>query len=100
MSRSSSDLIRSLLPKLLDQYKLDGNKLGKRDPGDETDPTRIITQSYDTQNRWIGRAIDADGEGTPEHIDRMAYDGDQIVLKFSSNTGEDVVPNELSHRYL
>lgn len=26
--------IRALLPKLLDQYKLDGKKIGKRDPGD------------------------------------------------------------------
>jgi hypothetical protein len=26
--------IRALVPKLLDQYKLDGKKLGKRDPGD------------------------------------------------------------------
>lgn len=27
--------IRTILPKLLDQYKLDGKTLGKRDPGDE-----------------------------------------------------------------
>jgi hypothetical protein len=27
--------IRALVPKLLDQYKLDGKKLGKRDPGDD-----------------------------------------------------------------
>src|SRR6185436_3995059 len=26
--------IRALMPKLLDQYKLDGTKIGKRDPGD------------------------------------------------------------------
>ncbi len=70
------------------------------DADNEADPVRIITQTYDVNNRWIGRAIDADGEGSPEHIDRMVYDGNQVVLKFSSNTGEDIVANELSHRYL
>jgi hypothetical protein len=32
--KSAESPIRALVPKLLDQYKLDGRKIGKRDPGD------------------------------------------------------------------
>ncbi len=68
--------------------------------------TRAIDYLYDTENRWIGRDVDSDGDGQFDSQTRFAYDGNQIALQFDralAPTGDPTDPlteEHLSHRYL
>lgn len=66
--------------------------------------TQIVGYRYDTQNRWIGETIDADGDGTIDHATRFAYDGHQIALQFdkacATGSASALTAADLSHRYL
>ncbi len=68
--------------------------------------TRAVDYLYDTENRWIGRDADSDGDGQIDIRTRFAYDGNQIVLQFdraAAPTGDPADPltiDHLSHRYL
>ena len=62
--------------------------------------TQVVDYLYDTENRWIGKAIDNDGDGDIDHQTRFVYNGNQIVLQFDKDTGGDLTVSDLSHRYL
>ncbi len=61
---------------------------------------------YDTENRWIGRDVDADGDGQIDSQTRFAYDGNQIVMQFdralapTDEPADPLTEEHLSHRYL
>ena len=73
-------------------------------------PTQIVNYLYDAENRWIGEAIDSNGDGTIDRQIRFAYDGNQIVLEFDRSSplplgegqgeGSPLTACDLSHRYL
>jgi len=52
----------------------------------------VVDYVHDLENRWIGKLIDSDGDGTVDQRTAFAYDGNQIVLQFEDD--------DLSHRYL
>ena len=53
-----------------------------------------VEHVYDSQNRWIAKSVDADGEGPAEAVDTyFVYQGNQIILQVD---GEGAVTN----RYL
>ncbi|HBO43151.1 MAG TPA: hypothetical protein DD670_04295 [Planctomycetaceae bacterium] len=60
---------------------------------------------YDVENRWIGRDVDLDGDGTIDSRTRFIYDGNQIVLQFEgtvagdADSASDLTAANLSHRY-
>ncbi len=68
--------------------------------------TRAIDYLYDTENRWIGRDVDSDGDGQIDTRTRFIYDGNQIVLQFdraiapSDDSADPLTLENLSHRYL
>ena len=64
------------------------------------EPTQIVDYSYDAENRWVGEAIDSNGDGVVDHQLRFAYDGNQIVLEFEKDGAGAVSVADLSHRYL
>ncbi len=67
---------------------------------------QAVDYLYDVENRWIGRDLDADGDGIIDTRTRFAYDGNQITLQFdraTAPTGDPADPltlEDLSHRYL
>jgi RHS repeat-associated protein len=63
-------------------------------------PTQVVDYLYDVENRWIGKNIDSDGDGTVDHQTRFVYDGNQIVLQFDKAGTGAVTGADLSHRYL
>ena len=64
------------------------------------DPTQVVDYLYDVENRWIGEAIDFDGDGLVDRQLRFVYDGTQIVLQFETEGEGAVTGEDLSHRYL
>ena len=75
--------IRKLMPKLLDQYKLVGKKLGKRDPGDQAveDLSRIV---YNASREQAAEAVAAAlAEGIdPEVVgEAISLASNQYVLR-------------------
>jgi hypothetical protein len=75
--------IRALLPKLLDQYKLEGRRLGKIDPGDEA-VDRLCQTVYDGPNERSADAVAAAlAEGLdPEVVgEAISLAANQFVLR-------------------
>jgi YD repeat-containing protein len=64
------------------------------------DAVQIVTYLYDLENRWIGKTVDSDGDGTVDYQTWFAYDGNQIVLEFDKDGTGNVTGQDLSHRYL
>ncbi|MDZ7615959.1 MAG: RHS repeat-associated core domain-containing protein, partial [Patescibacteria group bacterium] len=68
--------------------------------------TRAVDYLYDTENRWIGRDVDLDGDGQIDTRTRFAYDGNQIVMQFdralapNDDPADPLTLENLSHRYL
>ena len=57
---------------------------------------------YDTQNRWIGKVLDPDGDLGDALVERTAfvYDSNQIVLQFDGTGSDPLTASNLSRRYL
>ena len=61
---------------------------------------------YDTENHWIGREVDSDGDRQIDTCTRFAYDGNQIVMQFDRALAPNDAPTDpltqehLPHRYL
>ena len=64
------------------------------------DPTQIVDYQYDVENRWVGEAIDSNGDGVVDHQIRFAYDGNQIVLQFEKDGPGAVTGQNVTRRYL
>jgi hypothetical protein len=44
---------------------------------------RLVDYTYDAYDRWIGKVIDGDDEGTaPAEIKHLLYDGENLILAF------------------
>ena len=69
-------------------------------PVEGASPEQMVDHVYDLENRWIGRLVDVDGDGTIDHRTAFVYDGNQIVLEFENNGAPDLAATDLSHRYL
>ena len=68
----------------------------------ETNATKRVTQVYDAHDRWIGRYVDSDGDGTgitATNDTWFVYDGNQIVFQFEGSNG-DGENADLTNRYL
>jgi hypothetical protein len=60
--------IRALVPKLLDHYKLDGKKLGKRDPGDAAVDALCMAIYYGPRDKAAEAAAAALAEGIDPEV--------------------------------
>jgi len=69
-------------------------------PVEGAPPEQVVDYLYDLENRWIGKLVDSDGDGTVDQRTAFAYDGNQIVLQFENDGDADLTPDDLSHRYL
>lgn len=59
--------------------------------------TKVVEYVFDVDDRWIGRRIDADGDGPGGWTrENFIYDGSQIVLQLSDESGT----TQVTHRYL
>lgn len=61
---------------------------------------KVVDYIYDVENHWIGRLVDADGDGKVDSQTGFAYDSNQIVLQFDKQGEGKLSVADLSHRYL
>ena len=61
-----------------------------------------VDNIYDMYNRWIGKDVDSDGNGTTDVYERYVWDNNQIALQFNdeNSDGDAADVDELTHRYL
>ena len=64
-------------------------------------PTQVVDHVYDLHDRWIGKQVDADGDGDVDVAERYVYANGQIVYRFVDEDADDVAEGtELANRYL
>jgi len=61
---------------------------------------RVIENYYDSENRSVRRAIDADGDGHLDGRRIFVYDGNQVVMDFWRANSQDMQVGHLRQRYL
>jgi RHS repeat-associated protein len=64
-------------------------------------PDQVVQNAYDFGNRWVGKSLDTDGNGTADSRTVFVYDGTQIALQFDDSTpASPAATADLTHRYL
>ncbi|GAB6188111.1 hypothetical protein [Thermopirellula anaerolimosa] len=61
---------------------------------------KVVEYFYDYQNRWVRRAIDADGDGHLDGRRIFVYDGNQVVMDFWRSNSQGMQIGHLRERYL